>query len=551
MIHKKNASLSKKRKELYTQRVLFAVWGVDNKNDSLYQNWYLPLKKMVGEVILFDAGQEYFRKGKERMNAEFLATLKKMQPDYLFLNLMYDEFELSTLQQIQDIAPQTKVVNLFSDDDWRFESFTRFYGLFVDYSITTHDLRKEYKKDGIDRATFFIAANCDHFKPLKEKKIYDVVFFGKPNPSRVELMELLIKKGVTFHLWGEGWERYPQFKKYYHGYLAADQLLKVINQSKIVLGFTMGGYGKPQIKGRPFEVAACRSFSLVEYYEKYLNFFKEGKDIVMFKGTEELVKKIQYYLKNEKEREKIANAAYLKVINYHNQPREIEKFLLQTLDHRPIQKTLPKIKGKYMVISSKDVLKSRETLQKELGDIDYVTFSTHSKSHPLRYYFQAYALEKSGKDICCCDYYVSKPFIKNYLLFKSEVASQKLSPEEFTSCIDLSQIMLRKEYLLSNLEQWQVQQGIPLIEKENIAFIAIPLITLSKLKTQNQKILENAFQMKFLDRLYSLYKGKRMVLSAYPYALFLTACLQDKFIFNTLRNALKDPKKLAKLKEKS
>jgi len=541
--------LEEKKKKLAGKSIFFAAWGAANKNDSLYQNWYLPLKKMVKQAIVFDAGQEYFREGKEKMNKKFLKRVEEIKPDYIFFNLMYDEFELSTLKKLRKISPKTILVNIFSDDDWRFDNYSRYYSLFMDYALTCHDVRAEYARDGQQKAVFFMATNCEHFRPIDEKRIYDVVFFGKPNPSRIELMQLLIKKGIAFHLWGEGWERYPEFREYYHGYLPAEELVRVINQSKIVLGFTMGGYGKPQIKGRPFEVAACKSFILVEHYEKYLDFFRKEKEIVMFKDTEELIEKIQYYLKHEKEREEIAAAAYKKVIASHNQPKEIEKFLLGTLDKKPSQWELPPVQGRYAILSASDLAQPQKIIEDKLKGAEYVTFATDNTNHSLRYYFQAYALEKSGKEISCCDYYVSKPFLHNYLLFKSQVAFQKLSYHEFHNTLDISQLMVRKKYFLEHLDEVKNLHSANVLNKENTVFISIPLVTLHDFRAADRKVFESVFQMKFLDSLYSLYARRRIFISFYPYALLIHAAIRKTYIFGIIRNALKDAKKLSKLKE--
>ena len=56
-------------------------------------------------------------------------------------------------------------------------------------------------------------------------------------------------------------------------------------------------------------------------------FFLIDKEISTFKGKEELVKKIRFYIKNPNLREKITNAGYKKVIKYYRGNQQITKMI--------------------------------------------------------------------------------------------------------------------------------------------------------------------------------------------------------------------------------
>ena len=66
---------------------------------------------------------------------------------------------------------------------------------------------------------------------------------------------------------------------------------------------------------RTFDIPACGGFMLHEYSDEVVDFFEPGKEMDTFKSAEECLDKIQYYLKNESVREKIALNGYNKVIN--------------------------------------------------------------------------------------------------------------------------------------------------------------------------------------------------------------------------------------------
>jgi spore maturation protein CgeB len=50
------------------------------------------------------------------------------------------------------------------------------------------------------------------------------------------------------------------------------------------------------------------------YTDDIASMFEEDKEVVFFKSKEELLSKVKYYLKNDKEREKICQNAYERVI---------------------------------------------------------------------------------------------------------------------------------------------------------------------------------------------------------------------------------------------
>ncbi|MBM3206818.1 MAG: hypothetical protein FJZ43_04330, partial [Candidatus Staskawiczbacteria bacterium] len=256
------------------KKIIFAPWRADDVNDSPYHAWYLPLRKYCSNIIFFDPAKNYFKYGKRQMNDMLLSLVKKEKPDYIIFSLLYDEFNLRIFDEIRKISPDTLLINFFNDDDWRFNDFTLFYVTFFDYvitSVTSEDVKSFYK--GISNVLFYSAVNCELFRPLSLNKKYDVTFVGRPNKSRVDYLIFLAENGVDIKIWGDGWASYPKLLRYYKGYLSAEDFPKVINESRINLSFSQGGYGKPQRKGRYYEASACRSFSLVEEYDAYRKYF--------------------------------------------------------------------------------------------------------------------------------------------------------------------------------------------------------------------------------------------------------------------------------------
>jgi glycosyltransferase involved in cell wall biosynthesis len=524
-----------------------------------YENWYFPLKRACKKLISFDSRWNYFVYGKEKMNKMFLDFIKKERPEYIFMWVRCDEFSLDTMLRIREISPKTQVLLFFGDEDGAFEGFSRYFALFLDYGLIPNKrFISKYQKDGIEHVFFVIGLDTNSFKPLNVKKKYDVTFIGAPkgkDSGRYQLIKFLKKNKIKIKLFGWNWEKYPEFKDIYGGPLESEKMIEVLNQSKINLCFSkLHNSDVSQIKGKVFEGGACKTFVLTEYCEDYLELFKEGKEIVMFKDKEELLEKVKYYLKNEKQREQIAQAAYSKIIKNYSLDANLKKIFseIHSKNKKLTHKPLPKLKKKHICLCKKDLNLNLNELQIKLKNYDHISFSSN-KCQNLRYkeYLQNYALEKTNKPISCCDYYTHSKILGDYLRFCPESAFEKLDAKKFTSFLNISQFMVTKEYFLENIKIFKsIFQGnkINFITKKNTAFVSYPLIRIKKYKTYNYKIMKQAFEFKFLFQLFSLKYQKKLFLNLYTYFLGLEILKGKSFILKSIINTLKDKSKKKKIR---
>lgn len=90
----------------------------------------------------------------------------------------------------------------------------------------------------------------------------------------------------------------------------------VFYHSKINLNFTIPNIldGMPL---RILDIMASHGFCLTTYREDLLRHFENGKELVIFEGKEDLLRKADYFLEHEKEREYIAEQGYQKIKKYH------------------------------------------------------------------------------------------------------------------------------------------------------------------------------------------------------------------------------------------
>jgi hypothetical protein len=85
-----------------------------------------------------------------------------------------------------------------------------------------------------------------------------------------------------------------------------------------------------EITRRIFEAMACGKMVLTDRLlpERHMDdLFKENVDIVYYNDIEECLEKIDYYSKNDHEREKIANSGRQKVIKSHTQYQRVKTIL--------------------------------------------------------------------------------------------------------------------------------------------------------------------------------------------------------------------------------
>ena len=545
------------------KKILLATWNVSNPNFYQNRDWIPILKSIFKQVLIFSPRDYYFRYGKNEMNKKFLEFVAKEKPDYILFSLSYDEFYIDTLLNIKKISPKTKTMHFFGDDNWRYDDWSRYYALFFDYKLTSEKDIFDYKKDKLKNIFFFHGVNIDFFKPLNLEKKYDVSFIGMPIRDRYDYIKFLKNQGIKIKLFGPGWNNYEDLKDIYGGFLNSNDLIQVINQTKINLSFSKTilkekGKKDKQLKGRILEIPACKAFLLIENFPGLKLFFKT-KEInkITFENKKELLKKIKYYLRNDYERERIAEKIYHEVISKYNWYTLFENFF-KKLEKQKISKKTKEteiiVTNKKIIALSKKDFKSIKELKSKIKDADYIYFLKDGcENLKYRESLQAYSLEKSKKQISCCDYYVYNKDLGDYLLFMSKKAFKNLSKKDFNKLVKIEQLMVTKKYFLKNIKKFQqayYNKEIDFINENISVFVSIPLIRTTNLPKIKYEVMEKAFRMKFLDTLYSIFFQKRIFYSKYLFKLFLFSLLpKNKFISKHIIKSLFNKENLEKLKE--
>ena len=522
------------------KKLLFAAWSSSNESYFAYNTWYKPLKKIFKNFIVFDPQQLIYQYGFEEMNKMFLDIVAKEKPDYIFFWLIYDEFSIDTFLKIKQISPKTKLINFFGDDDTRFDIYSRYYSIFMDFPlISQKNYLKEYYKEGIKNAYFSCGVNTEEFKPLKLEKKYGVTFIGTPNEDRAEYIRFLQTNNIDVKVFGSGWDKYPEFNAINGGKVTNEELLNIINQSKINLSFSKNYVNKPHFKSRVFEICACNAFLLTEFFSGYYDFYKEGKDIVTFKNKEEMLEKIKIYLNGNKKREQIAKSGYKKTIDNYDQYKHFTNlfnkiFSTKSKSHKPISLAT---KDKIAVVK-KEELYDIKLLKDKLKEYKYVTFSSEeAKISPYRDFFQIYSIEHTKKPISICDVYLYSKLLGNFLSIYASYSFQVLDKSDFYKLIDPGQIVVEKEYFINNIYKFKSflnKEVVDLFSESNTSFVLIPLVSLKYIVNLGYEKMTKISLPRYEAEIHKLSNKKTLFFNKFIYAILLKAIVSYPFIFKSL-----------------
>jgi spore maturation protein CgeB len=250
-----------------------------------------------------------------------LQAIDEFRPDLLFTVLFRDEIPSDLLAELRD-RPGLVTFNWFCDDHWRFDDFTRRYApLFNACSTTARSALEKYAAIGY-RDVIKTQWACNHtlYRPTAGTP-YDVTFVGQPHGSRRRLIDQLRRKGIPVDTWGLGWPS---------GRISMEDMIGVFSNSAINLNLSnasvRGGLRSilrgrrrytEQVKGRNFEIPGCGGFQISGAADELDAYYEPGREIEVFRTTDELVELITRYLRASEERRAVAAAGYQRTLAEH------------------------------------------------------------------------------------------------------------------------------------------------------------------------------------------------------------------------------------------
>jgi len=259
------------------------------------------------------------------LNNQLLKKALLLKPDFVLVN-KGESINKGIIKRISQRG--IKTINWCLDDPFgELNSFNNiknrneydYFFVFDPYYV------RKLKKTGQKNAFYLPCAvdpDIHREMTLMEKREYrhNVSFVGTYQKNREELLKKI--KEYNPSIWGYHWNKTKGLniqKEKLHGNKKIkdnNRMCEIFNTSKINLNIHYP-HSRESVNLRTFDVLATKSFLLCDYFEELPNLFEIDKEIVCYKDVKELRKKIEYYLENEDERNKIIEAGYKRVLKEH------------------------------------------------------------------------------------------------------------------------------------------------------------------------------------------------------------------------------------------
>tara|TARA_Y100000593_G_C4302516_1_gene334121 strand:+ start:235 stop:1974 length:1740 start_codon:yes stop_codon:yes gene_type:complete len=227
-----------------------------------------------------------------KRDEEIISFCKLWQPDYIIF-AKCNGVDIQVFHECKDIAP---VCYWFADPLVTYSN-NEFYEKTKVADIFTCDKKNVLEKAQTLNSNCHIT--CDGFDSILEspkdvKKQYDVSFIGNLYGDRAKKISS-IKKKITNVTDAYGEKHSLE-----------------VSKSKINLNFCTSAGPSDRV----FKVLAAGGFLLTDEWTDRVDYFEDGKDLVVFSDIDDLNNKIEYYLQNPDEREKISAHGFKTVQNY-------------------------------------------------------------------------------------------------------------------------------------------------------------------------------------------------------------------------------------------
>ena len=308
-----------------------ANFNYKNKKRLFYAFSYkINLGIFRNKIKLFTiSDRDYLRKnrgifdlnGSLSLNKKIINIVTKNNIDLIILGHTEKIF-LSTFLKIREINPNIKIVKIFIDSISN--EFLNFNKFFYDHNflnkifITSNpeELNKKYPNK-FKYIQYPVDKKIDYLKSyIKKNKNIDVFYAVSHGINRGVLKKGRIDERDSFIKFLS--TKLKKYKTFFPGYnnvqpIWGEDFYKTLMQSKICINYSRGKYKNFYSSDRISSLIGNGCFVLNENANKYYKIFNK-KELINFKNKTDLVKKIIFFLKNEKARKSIAKNLYSK---YH------------------------------------------------------------------------------------------------------------------------------------------------------------------------------------------------------------------------------------------
>lgn len=279
----------------------FALITDENKNPAMRQ----AIALLGDEIKVIDWVKIYTDYGVDFLNQFFLQTVKEFLPDLIFMQIQLENVVyIDTIKKIKE--KNIYIINWTGDVRQPTPQWYKDMGALIDLTLFTNitDI-DELKKCGIKADYLQVGFENSIFTPIGAKGNYpEIVFLGSNyvdafpfSQERIDMVKMLDNHyKEKFKVYGKNWET---------EYLQNEDEACCYRSCKIAIN--QNHYRLPRFSSdRLLRIMGSGAFCLSYHYDDIGKEFKIGKHLDVWSDFDELINKIDYYLKSEIERKLIA-----------------------------------------------------------------------------------------------------------------------------------------------------------------------------------------------------------------------------------------------------
>ncbi|MBO8158626.1 glycosyltransferase [Thermosyntropha sp.] len=269
--------------------------------------------------------------------------LDKFKPHFVFTPGW--SINLFETEQFLEIIHEYNLPHIYwaTEDPIFFEEVSLVFAPHCDYVFTlAEECNLWYRELKIPSSTLTFACNPEVFRPMpaKNEYKYDIVlaannyyWFSPDKDFRRRSIDLVLKPlvehGYNLKVWGAYWTNpnadYTIPSEFYAGYIDYRETSYLYSSAKIVLGLQSVNTSLTQTSCRTYEIMGCGAFHLAPFTPAYANLFKNFYHLVWSNSPEETLELVDYFLKNDWERNKIALQGREEILAKHTYMHRLEK----------------------------------------------------------------------------------------------------------------------------------------------------------------------------------------------------------------------------------
>ncbi|MEK8131258.1 DUF3880 domain-containing protein [Paenibacillus filicis] len=271
---------------------------------------------------------------------ERMAELAEMhRPDLMIVLNGLHVFPGDHLEQVDCVRSLgIRTVIWFADDPY-FTNFTAAIAQRYD-TVVTHEQScvPFYEQAGCAQVHYLpLAADTGLFRPLSVPPAYrsDICFIGMAFWNRVQFFDQLAPylRGKKVFIGGGLWDRmsnYRMVKRHVRsGWIPVEESVMYYSGAKLVINLHRGhdhktdnknAQGVPALSVNPrtYEISACGTLQLTDVRDDLTCYYTPGVDLDVYSSPQELIDKIDYYLKHEDIRRTMACNGLRRTITEHS-----------------------------------------------------------------------------------------------------------------------------------------------------------------------------------------------------------------------------------------